>query len=201
MFNRRHPVSQYPDKLEAADAQVAWAIHLHQQIHVYLRTVQFSFQVLGTAIIAALVATTQHPKIFPYILIALPYALGLTLQIQTLADRETQTCAGVVECLERDIHDRVGKWVLYQESAFSGYGTRSFGDKLGRMILAISTVGVAAVSIWTGFGYANLVSLNWAIANTIAIAALYAMLAASFIDAKKARPRVQLSIKNFVSSN
>ena len=147
---------------------------------------------------AALVATSQRPAIFPYVLIALPYAAGLAGMVWAHAMREIETCAGIIAHHESNIRNEAGRWILFHESAYSHGRPGVFADLASESLMIMLALAAAAVSIWTGFSHTQLIPLGWAIANVFGISVLYATVSISLNDAVKARSRVESVINNFI---
>lgn len=110
VIQRRHrEPSKLTDREEAAtSARVDWALHLHRELHSYVRTSVQMMQLLAAAAgAAATVIFRDRASQTPALLVA-PFVLGVIVLLWIEYLREVMVNAGIVEHLE----DRVQRTLL-----------------------------------------------------------------------------------------
>lgn len=146
--------------------QAAWAVHLHQQVHQYIRIAQTTFQILVTVTGAGVAAAVQSPNFRDAALVSLPYVVGFGVLNWLAALREVMTTAGIIVGLEDSIRTVAGTWVLLHETVLEQFPQNRAGGVAINALIAILVAGTSALSITWAFDH---LAPGIAVINTVLI--------------------------------
>ena len=99
----------------ANKARVDWTIHLHQQIHQYLRQATTLQQIGFAAAVTSTGLAFQLPAIRPTLLILAPYFIGVLILAFGSHLREVFVAAAFIEHYEAELAHDLGRQVLVVE--------------------------------------------------------------------------------------
>ena len=182
---------QPPDlspKLElATKARIDWAIHLHSEIHNYVRSGFLIMQLVVTAAAAtvALIFRThaaQRPA-----LLAAPYLVGVTFLLWTEYTREIMVGAGVIEHLEERVEDALGTPALLHERLLAGSPIGGLTAKVNNCL----AIGAYAITVSIAIDHSLSLALEWVILNAAALALLTLSILLAALDTYRARGRAR----------
>ena len=148
-------------------ARVDWTIHLHQQIHQYLRQATTLQQVGFAAAVTSTGLAFQFPVIRPTLLILAPYFIGVLILAFGSYLREVFVAAAFIEHYETEIAHDLGKQVLVVERVLGSSPPNRFGTLLSDsslFVLFLLSIGGSVYSsvqkgLWPLIGNCGLLTL------------------------------------------
>lgn len=133
------------------EAYVAWTIHLHEEIHNYVRTYQAIFQLVAALITAGVAALSQAPNLRAPILMSAPFIVSLGLIQWATSLREIMTCAASIDAMEAETKKVTGKWILFHESAVALRPPNFLGSLLNNSLYVTIYAGSLVAGVITAY--------------------------------------------------
>jgi hypothetical protein len=168
-------------------ARVDWAIHLHKEVHSYVRS---GLQIMQVATVVAGAAITtvfrDADAQTPAITVA-PYVIGTLLILWTEYTREVMINAAIIEHMEGRIASQLGQSPLIHERLL-GSGSYSRLTALTNNLLALGLYGISIV--WSVLNGRRAISQDWQHLNWAGLAILTLGLVTVSIDTMRARSAV-----------
>lgn len=174
-------------------AYLGWAVHLHEEIHSWVRTYQLMFQLVATIAAAAATAAATKPAFTTAILIASPYVIGTALAQWATSLREVMINAAVLDEIEDALHADLGDWVLFQETIVGHAPPNLWGSLVNNGLMAAAYLGTAVASIVTAFKHVD----GWyAALDLFGITLITAAVLINSHEAHNARSRIRLAAQD-----
>lgn len=133
----------------ATEARIEWALHLHREVHNYVRSSITMMQFLGAIVAAAIAVVFRYPDARVPCLIAAPYILGIAIILWTEYNREIAVCATVIRHLEQRLEHELGDPALIHERALASSGVgrlTALSNNLLMALVFVATVYFSAVA-------------------------------------------------------
>ena len=177
-------------------ARVNWTIHLHQQIHLYLRLTA-TLQQIGVAAFVSLIGVAiQFPRFRGVLFILSPYLIGLLIMAFMTYLREVFVCAGFMEYYESELARSTGIQVLVTERVLGASPPNQRGSLLADMLNVALFLLSLALSIFYSL------SEGWLIVtvNSALLAILVTSIVLSGIEMRGARSHVIQAARQLAES-
>jgi hypothetical protein len=200
--------SARPDPIEAAarldereklrdetayKAWVDWTIHLHEEIHQYLRLTATLQQIGVTTFVSLIAVAIQFPKVRVLLLLISPYLLGFLIMTFIAYLREVFVCAAFIEHYETELARSTGMQVLVTERVLGA----SPPNARGSFVADILNLALFLISLTLSVFYS--ISKGWQIVtlNAILLAILITSVVISGIEMRQARNHVIQAARQF----
>lgn len=171
----------------ANKARVDWTIHLHQQIHQYLRQAATLQQIGLVAVVTSTGLAFQFLAIRPVLLIFAPYFIGVLILAFGSHLREVFVAAAFIEHYEAELAHDLGRQVLIVERVLGSSPPNKFGTLMTDLCLLV----LFLLSIGGSVYYSAQKGMWPLLGNCALLTLLLATVIVSFVELRRARARVK----------